>query len=253
MSESPPRIHPDGMVRRCFLWTAATPRIPPATRVATTVRRCAPACAARDCSSTTWGLKTTTGRGKNKRQLAEPLAICVLCGEPWDTWDEVDHMTTGAPGGGITRRGRWTRFIHVRSAMRGRPATSNEERMFGNLDLGHLLRLRAIARQLEQSHRWLWAARVYFAYVLRFQDGRGGERALTDWAAGRADGAHRADRWPQAPWPWTRKRVRLLIDEGRTEWARRLELAGLIEGGDWWHSTRFEPPGHPAGRKQESR
>lgn len=250
MSETAPRVHPDDMARRCF-WSAA-PRIPSATRIATTVRRCAPSCAARDCASTTWGLRTTEGRGKNKRRLAEPLAICVLCGEPWDTWDEVNHMATGAPGSGVTRRGRWTRFIHVKG-QRVVSGTSNEERMFGDLDLWELLRLRGIARQLEQSHRCQWAARVYFAYVLRFQRVHGGERGLTAWAARRASGAHRAQRWPSAPFPWTRKRVRGLIDEGREEWARRLVQVGLIEGGDWWRPPRGFEGSNAADSEQEFR
>jgi hypothetical protein len=234
----PPRVHPDEMARRCF-WSGE-PRIPSATRIATTVRRTAERCAVRDCASTTWVLKTSSGRGKNKRKLAEPVAVCGFCGHAWDVWDEVNHKPTGAPGSGITDRGRWTRYIHVKGQRVSVP-TSTEERLFGRVDIYQLLHLRRLARQLECSRRLYWPSRVYFAYCLRFQNvpGRGGERGLAQWMEQRASGRHRPGHWPRAGFRWNRDRVAALIAEGRKAWALKLERAGLIEGGEWWKAPEY--------------
>lgn len=227
------REHPDEFVRRCH-W-AAEVRFPSATRIATTVRRCATDCSREGCSSTTWVLKTTTGHGRNKRKLAEPIPVCLRCGEPWAEWDEVNHMATGAPGAGITKRGRWTRYQHVRGT-RTAP-TSREERIFGHVDLFELATLRGAARRLLRSKR-RWEIRVYFAYVLHFSQvrGRGGARALATWANARANGRHRSGSWARAPFAWNRHRVATLIDQGREAWATELARTGLIDRGDWWRS-----------------
>lgn len=221
------RVHPDEMVRRCF-WAPAA-RIPPATRIATTVRRCAARCANPSCESTTWALKTSTGKGRNKRKLAEPLAICVVCKHAWEVWDEVLHTPNGVANGAVTQRGRWTRFIHIRN-QRIAAGDSTEERLFGDVDLWALQRLRAIAQRLYRSERWYWQAHAYFPYALHFGAvrGRGGERALARWAE---------RGWPNAPFAWNQDRVQRLIEEGRAEWARRLVAGRLIDGGDWWEES----------------
>lgn len=224
LDTGPRYIHPDAMVRRCF-WSA-TPRVAPSTRASGTITRYAAACR---CGSTTWAAKTTTGKGQNKRLLVEPIAVCARCGVEWPTWQEDDHLTTGVAGSGITKRGRWTRFIHVGSTLR--PRTSTEERLFGSIDLSELLRLRRIARTLYRHPTWRWPARVYFAYALGFYNvrGRGGQEQLAREAA---------IEWAHAPFNWHRKRVHAYVIDGRAEWARRLVRAGLIAGGTWW---QYEP------------
>lgn len=227
------RVHPDDMVWRCF-WSAE-PRVPSATRIATTVRVCADGCRREGCKSTQWVLKTTEGHARNRRKLREPIPVCGHCGEEWEAADVVNHLVTGAPGSGVTRRGRWTRYLHVKGS---RPvARSSEERIFGHVDLLELHRLREIAERLSRARDKHWAHRIYFAYVLRFGGvrGRGGERALVVWAANRSTGRRGA--WPRAPFAWNRARVSQLIHEGREDWAAQLARAGLIESGDWWRGV----------------
>lgn len=233
-----PRVHPDDMVRRCY-WSAQ-PKVPSATRIATTVRQCAPSCAREGCSSTVWVAKTTTGHGRARRKLPEPIPVCGHCGEEWQAEDVVNHMVTGAPGSGITSRGKWTRYVHVRAVRP--PGSSTEERIFGGVDMLELHRLRDIANAQLRARAYYWSTRVYFAYVLHFEHvrGHGGERALASWAANRANGRHRAEAWPRAPFAWTRWRVAVLINAGRREWARRLARAGIIEGGEWWQPSTGE-------------
>lgn len=229
---SPPRVHPDEMLRRCY-WKAPV-RIPSATRIATTMLRCATACTAEGCPSTVWVLKTTTGHAQNRRKLPEPVPVCGLCGADWESETVVNHLVTGAPGGGVTGRGRWTRYQHVRGH---RPAPgSREEQIFGTVDLFELLRLRSLVNKLERSHQRQWAMRVYIAYVLHFSRvrGRGGETALATWASRRSRARHRAGAWKRAPFTWSRQRVSILVEEGRRHWAAELVAEGLIEGGDWW-------------------
>lgn len=228
-----PRVHPDDMVRRCF--TAAQPHVPSATRIATTVRLCAPSCSREGCGSSTWVLKTTEGHARNRRKLREPVPVCGHCGEEWLAEDVVNHMVTGATGSGITNRGRWTRYVHVRGH---RPAArSTEDRLFGGRqDLLERQRLRSLANALTRARLSYWAMRVYFAYVLDFGGvrGQGGERALATWASRHSNGRHRPGAWPRAPFAWNRDRVSELVREGRALWAARLVQAGLIEGGEWW-------------------
>lgn len=222
--EAAPEIHPDDMVYRC-LWYAQT-RIAPSTRTSGTITRYAPQCR---CGSTTWVPRTMDGKGgnggKNKRRLAQPIPVCVRCAAAWDTWDEDDHMRTGAPGSGITRRGRWCRYIHVRGEKRA--AHSTEHRIFGNADLHQVVRSRQIAEDMHRSRRWRWAVRTYFEYVLHYKDhrGRGGQSTLAQSAQWR---------WSKAPFAWNVDRVEILIKEARSEWARRLARAGVIRGGTWW-------------------
>lgn len=218
--DEPRRVHPDDMVRRCF-WSA-DPRVPSGSRTSGTILRYAPQC---HCGSTTWAPKTVDGHGKNRRRLPAPVPVCVRCGGLWETWNEDDHLRTGVQGSGITRRGRWCRYIHVKGYRP--PGTSTEARIFGELDLAEMLALRSIARTLYRSPRWWWHAHVYFPYCLRFGAfrGQGGHRALTAWAA---------EGWPHAPIAWNPDKVLELITAGREEWARRLALADIIEGGTWW-------------------
>lgn len=220
-SDEAQRVHPDEMARRCF-W-APSPRVAPSTRTSGTITRYAPQCLR--CPSTTWCPKSTTGHGRSKQKLAEPIPVCVRCGSDWETWPEDDHMQTGAPGSGITKRGRWTRYLHVRAS--SPPRTSTEDRIYGNVNLGELLRMQRIAQQMYRSPVCCWQARTYFAYVLGFARvrGRGGCQALAVDAR---------TSWPRAPFQWHRNRVQDFVAEGRAEWAKRLARAGLIAEGDWW-------------------
>lgn len=230
------RVHPDDLVRRAH-W-APMAKIPAASRRVSTVPFCAPTCKRKGCVSASWVLKTTTGHGKEKRKLPEPIPVCMRCGEEWETFDVVHHMVTGVPGSGITKRGRWTRYMHVKSS-RGGVARSNEERLFGDRDVHELLKLRELVLELNRSRRHYWAARVYFAYVLHFSavKARGGQRALAVWAGKKATGEHRPGAWPVAPFEWNRDRVIVLVAAGREAWVRLLVREKLIEGGEWWRQA----------------
>lgn len=224
-------IHPDTMVYRC-LWYAA-PRIAPSTRTSGTITRYAPQCG---CGSTTWVPRTMDGKGKNKRKLPRPVPVCASCGAAWDTWDVDDHMRTGVSGSGVTRRGRWCRYIHVRGEKR--PGRSTELRIFGGVDLHQVVRARAIAETLHRSPRWRWAIRCYFEYVLHYKGvrGRGGQASLAEDAR---------QRWNRAPFAWNVDRVADLIKDARHEWATRLAEAGVIRGGGWWLDEETESESSP--------
>ena len=223
----PPRIHPDTVARMAFC-NARAGRMASGLQVAT--ERWAPFCRTQGCRGREPIRKSIEGHGTSKRRRNwedQERLICPVCRSDWESWIQPvifeGSRVRGNPGAKTFRS-------RVTSGPRRAKLHGHEERLLGTGNLasiGYERRAYDLANRMMQRGSHVWAARVYFAYELRYSAvrSRGGMRVL----AGEA-----AERFTRAPFAWTKTRVHELVHEGRTLWAGRLQRAGLIERGDWW-------------------